>query len=159
MADLALAAIMAVWGSSFSILRILLGGAGTQAAGSPLALVAVRMTLASALLLAFLALRRHAHIVLGECGPWQLGIEHHGRSAPERRHPTAAWRITLVPIFQGKTDPQPRRMEGEQADDERLDSMETAQRSAKSDNHRDDDRRNDDDDGLGECRAGAGTLR
>jgi drug/metabolite transporter (DMT)-like permease len=58
MADLALAAIMAVWGSSFAILRVLLGGAGAHAAGSPLALVAVRMTLASALLLAWLALRR-----------------------------------------------------------------------------------------------------
>jgi drug/metabolite transporter (DMT)-like permease len=58
MADLALGAIMAVWGSSFAILRALLGGAGAQAAGSPLALVAVRMGLASALLTVYLALRR-----------------------------------------------------------------------------------------------------
>ena len=50
MADLSLAAIMAVWGSSFAILRSLLGGD----AGSPLALVAVRMSVASALLLAWL---------------------------------------------------------------------------------------------------------
>src|SRR5438067_596955 len=42
---------MAVWGSSFSILRALLG----KAAASPLALVAVRMGIASALLAGFLA--------------------------------------------------------------------------------------------------------
>jgi drug/metabolite transporter (DMT)-like permease len=54
MADLALAGIMAIWGSSFAILRSLLG----TAQGSPLALVAVRMTLASALLTAYLVLFR-----------------------------------------------------------------------------------------------------
>ena len=54
MADLALAGIMAIWGSSFAILRALLG----TAQGSPLALVAVRMTLASALLTVYLALFR-----------------------------------------------------------------------------------------------------
>ena len=55
MADLALTSIMAVWGSSFAILRGLMGGA----AASPLALVSVRMALASALLAAFLlAFRR-----------------------------------------------------------------------------------------------------
>src|SRR5207302_5117345 len=54
MADLALAGIMAIWGSSFAILRSLLG----TAQGSPLALVAVRMTLASALLTVYLALFR-----------------------------------------------------------------------------------------------------
>jgi drug/metabolite transporter (DMT)-like permease len=62
MADLALGSIMAVWGSSFAILRALLGGAGAQAAGSPLALVAVRMGLASALLTAYLALFRPADL-------------------------------------------------------------------------------------------------
>ena len=45
---------MAVWGSSFAILRALLG----EAAASPLALVAVRMTLASALLLGLMAATR-----------------------------------------------------------------------------------------------------
>ena len=54
MADLALAGIMAIWESSFAILRSLLG----TAQGSPLALVAVRMTLASALLTVYLALFR-----------------------------------------------------------------------------------------------------
>jgi drug/metabolite transporter (DMT)-like permease len=58
MADLALGAIMAVWGSSFAILRALLGVGGAQAAASPLALVAVRMGLASALLAVYLALFR-----------------------------------------------------------------------------------------------------
>jgi drug/metabolite transporter (DMT)-like permease len=54
MADLALGGIMAIWGSSFAILRALLG----ESQGSPLALVAVRMALASALLALWLALRR-----------------------------------------------------------------------------------------------------
>ncbi len=45
---------MAVWGSSFAILRALLG----EAAASPLALVAVRMTLATALLLGLMAATR-----------------------------------------------------------------------------------------------------
>jgi len=49
---------MAVWGSSFAILRGLLRG--DQA--SPLSLVAVRMTLSSALLLAFLALLRRREL-------------------------------------------------------------------------------------------------
>ena len=51
MADLALTSIMAVWGSSFAILRGLLG----DSAASPLSLVAVRMAMATALLLGFLA--------------------------------------------------------------------------------------------------------
>jgi drug/metabolite transporter (DMT)-like permease len=51
LADLALTLIMAVWGSSFAILRSLLG----DGAASPLALVAVRMAVASALLLGFMA--------------------------------------------------------------------------------------------------------
>src|SRR5215468_6665932 len=50
LADLALTLIMAIWGSSFAILRSLLG----DAAATPLALVAVRMTMASALLLGFM---------------------------------------------------------------------------------------------------------
>lgn len=45
---------MAVWGSSFAILRGLMGGASA----SPLALVSVRMTLATALLALFMALFR-----------------------------------------------------------------------------------------------------
>jgi drug/metabolite transporter (DMT)-like permease len=52
MADLALAAIMAVWGSSFAILRGLMG----RDAASPMALVAVRMALASGLLVGFMLL-------------------------------------------------------------------------------------------------------
>jgi drug/metabolite transporter (DMT)-like permease len=51
LADLALTLMMAVWGSSFAILRTLLG----EEVASPMALVSVRMTLASALLLGFLA--------------------------------------------------------------------------------------------------------
>ncbi len=49
---------MAVWGSSFAILRALMGGS----AASPLALVSVRMGLASALLLAFMALFRRGEL-------------------------------------------------------------------------------------------------
>jgi drug/metabolite transporter (DMT)-like permease len=51
LADLALTLIMALWGSSFAILRALLRGD----AASPLALVAVRMGLSSALLFGFMA--------------------------------------------------------------------------------------------------------
>src|SRR3989440_9663819 len=60
LADLALTLIMAVWGSSFAILRSLLGAAEA----SPLLLVAVRMALASALLGGVLALasRRRARL-------------------------------------------------------------------------------------------------
>ena len=53
MADLALTLIMAVWGSSFAILRGLLGADSA----SPLALVSVRMAMATLLLTAFLAVR------------------------------------------------------------------------------------------------------
>ena len=49
---------MAVWGSSFAILRALMGGA----AATPLALVAVRMGLATLLLLVFLALFRRGDL-------------------------------------------------------------------------------------------------
>lgn len=58
MADLAFAAIMAIWGSSFAVLRFLLGGAGTRAAASPLLLITVRMSLASGVLVAILAVGR-----------------------------------------------------------------------------------------------------
>ncbi|HZX95924.1 MAG TPA: DMT family transporter [Myxococcales bacterium] len=50
MADLALTLIMAVWGSSFAILRSLLG----RSSASPLLLVAVRMGIACALLAGFM---------------------------------------------------------------------------------------------------------
>ena len=65
MADLALVLIMAIWGSSFAILRFLMGGAGAQAVATPLALVSVRMALASALLLGFLLLRKRAQLWMG----------------------------------------------------------------------------------------------
>jgi len=56
MADLALTAIMAIWGSTFALTRLLLGDAGgTASAISPLALIAVRMGLATLLLGLFLA--------------------------------------------------------------------------------------------------------
>ena len=56
MADLALVAIMALWGSSFAILRTMLSG-GAQSAASPLLLLGARMGLATALLLAWLLFR------------------------------------------------------------------------------------------------------
>src|SRR5947207_3519224 len=49
---------MAVWGSSFAVLRGLMGGA----AATPLALVAVRMALATGLLLLFMAAFRRADL-------------------------------------------------------------------------------------------------
>jgi len=54
--DLALVAVMAVWGSSFPLLRSLLGG--PQSVASPMALLAARMALSSALLLGWLLARR-----------------------------------------------------------------------------------------------------
>jgi drug/metabolite transporter (DMT)-like permease len=59
MADLALVLVMAVWGSSFAVLRFFLSGAGgdVSQAASPLLVLAVRVALASALLVAFLLLR------------------------------------------------------------------------------------------------------
>jgi drug/metabolite transporter (DMT)-like permease len=54
-ADLALAGIMAIWGSTFSVVRVLVGGG--DAPVSPLLLVAARMALASVLLLAWMAAR------------------------------------------------------------------------------------------------------
>jgi drug/metabolite transporter (DMT)-like permease len=62
MADLALALIMAIWGSTFAILRFLMGGTGAQAAATPLALVSVRMALASALLFGFIAVFRRPQL-------------------------------------------------------------------------------------------------
>ncbi|HKB75110.1 MAG TPA: hypothetical protein VKC58_00850, partial [Myxococcales bacterium] len=55
MADLALAGIMAIWGSTFAVVRVLVGG--SEAPVSPLLLVAVRMALATALLFAWMAAR------------------------------------------------------------------------------------------------------
>src|SRR5437879_13495675 len=56
MPDLALAAIMAIWGSTFAIVRVLVGGGSAPV--SPLLLVAVRMALAAGLLLVWMAARR-----------------------------------------------------------------------------------------------------
>jgi len=55
MADLALVVLMAVWGSTFAIVRVLVGSGSSPV--SPILLVAVRMAVAFALLLVFLALR------------------------------------------------------------------------------------------------------
>src|SRR5205085_9370293 len=55
MADIALVVLMAVWGSTFAIVRVLVGSGSSPV--SPILLVAVRMALAFALLLVFLALR------------------------------------------------------------------------------------------------------
>src|SRR5256885_13605565 len=55
MADLALVVLMAVWGSTFAIVRVLVGSGSSPV--SPSLLVAVRMAVAFALLLFSLALR------------------------------------------------------------------------------------------------------
>jgi drug/metabolite transporter (DMT)-like permease len=55
MADLALIAVMAIWGSSFSVLRFFLGGTGAPKLASPILLIAARMGLATLLLAGFLA--------------------------------------------------------------------------------------------------------
>jgi len=60
MADLILTLTMAVWGSSFAVLRFFLLGAGgdPSLAASPLAVLAVRMAIASSLLGLFMLVRR-----------------------------------------------------------------------------------------------------
>src|SRR6059058_2522592 len=55
MADLALVVLMAVWGSTFAIVRVLVGSGSSPV--SPILLVAVRMAVAFALLFVFLAFR------------------------------------------------------------------------------------------------------
>ena len=55
MADLALVALMAVWGSTFAIVRVLVGSGSAPV--SPILVVAVRMAIAFALLLVFLGVR------------------------------------------------------------------------------------------------------
>ena len=69
MADLALAGVMAIWGSTFAVVRVLVGG--SEPAVSPMLLVAVRMGLASALLVLWLALR--GDLRLGRA-VWRDGI-------------------------------------------------------------------------------------
>ena len=68
MADLSLILVMAVWGSSFPILRFFLSGAGGDVtrAASPLAVVAARMVVASLLLLGWLALRPQGRATLAK---------------------------------------------------------------------------------------------
>jgi drug/metabolite transporter (DMT)-like permease len=78
MADLALVVVMAIWGSSFPVLRFFLSGAGGDAsqAASPLLVLAVRVALAAALLLGFLVLRpsgRAALRLLAEPGAFGPG--------------------------------------------------------------------------------------
>lgn len=69
MADLALAAVMAIWGSTFAVVRTLVGGGGAPV--SPLLLVAVRMAFASGLLLVWLAARRRLRF---SAATWRDGL-------------------------------------------------------------------------------------
>lgn len=59
MADLALVAVMAIWGSSFALMRFFLSGGGgdVRGAASPLLLLCARMAISCGLLAGFLALR------------------------------------------------------------------------------------------------------
>jgi drug/metabolite transporter (DMT)-like permease len=67
--DLALAAVMAIWGSTFAVVRTLVGGGGAPV--SPLLLVAVRMALASGLLLLWLVVRRQFRF---SAAAWRDGL-------------------------------------------------------------------------------------
>src|ERR671934_1273420 len=69
MADLALAAVMAIWGSTFAVVRTLVGGGGAPV--SPLLLVAVRMAFASGLLLLWLLARRRLRFT---AAAWRDGL-------------------------------------------------------------------------------------
>lgn len=68
MADLALVAIMAIWGSTFALSRLLLGGGGPPAVASPLLLVALRMGLAAGLLALFLVATPRGRLQLRAAG-------------------------------------------------------------------------------------------
>jgi drug/metabolite transporter (DMT)-like permease len=68
-ADLALAFVMAIWGSTFAVVRVLVGGG--DAPFSPMLLVAVRMAVASALLLGWLAVRGELRM---DRGLWRDGL-------------------------------------------------------------------------------------
>jgi drug/metabolite transporter (DMT)-like permease len=69
MADLALVAIMAIWGSSFAVLRFFFGGSGAPQLASPLLLLAARMGIASALLALYLGASREGRAQLRVLAP------------------------------------------------------------------------------------------
>jgi drug/metabolite transporter (DMT)-like permease len=109
MADLALVVIMAVWGSTFAIVRTLVGG--EQPPVSPVLLVAVRMALAAALLLVWLAaragLRRSAALLRdgGVCalllgGGFLLQIEGQHRTTASRSGFLTGLLVVFVPVIE-----------------------------------------------------------
>ena len=109
MADLALAGVMAIWGSTFAVVRVLVGG--SDPAVSPLLLVAVRMAVASALLVAWLALRGELRVgravwrdglvcaaLLG--GGFLLQIEGQHRTTASRSGFLTGLLVVFVPLLE-----------------------------------------------------------
>lgn len=71
MADLALAAVMAIWGSSFAVIRFFLGGTGAPKLASPVLFLAARMGLATVLLAGLLAARSETRAQLRQIFSWR----------------------------------------------------------------------------------------
>jgi drug/metabolite transporter (DMT)-like permease len=109
MADFALVVLMAVWGSTFAIVRVLVGGDAPPV--SPVLLVALRMTVAAALLLVWLGargeLRRSAGLLrdgavcallLG--GGFLLQIEGQHRTSASRSGFLTGLLVVFVPLLE-----------------------------------------------------------
>jgi len=109
MADLALVVLMAVWGSTFAIVRVLVGSGSSPV--SPILLVAVRMALAFALLLVFLAFRgglRFGRDLLRDglvcsaflCAGFVLQIEGQHRTTASRSGFLTGLLVVFVPLLE-----------------------------------------------------------
>jgi drug/metabolite transporter (DMT)-like permease len=108
MADLALTGIMAVWGSSFAVLR----GLMDASSASPLALVAVRMGIATVLLTGYLALTGRLNVLRGAvvrdgllCGAllgvgFLLQIEGLQRTTASRSGFLTGLLVVMVPLLE-----------------------------------------------------------
>jgi drug/metabolite transporter (DMT)-like permease len=109
MADFALVVLMAVWGSTFAIVRVLVGGDASPV--SPVLLVALRMIVASVLLFAWLAARGELRpsarllkdgalcaLLLG--GGFLLQIEGQHRTSASRSGFLTGLLVVFVPIFE-----------------------------------------------------------
>jgi drug/metabolite transporter (DMT)-like permease len=109
MADLALVLLMAVWGSTFAIVRVLVGEGDSPI--SPILVVAVRMGIAAALLLVYLALRganwRSPHLLRDGlvcaallAGGFLLQIEGQHRTTASRSGFLTGLLVVFVPLIE-----------------------------------------------------------
>src|SRR4051812_703182 len=109
MADLALVLLMAVWGSTFAIVRVLVGSGDSPI--SPILVVAARMGIAFALLLVYLALRganwRSPHLLRDGlvcaallAGGFLLQIEGQHRTTASRSGFLTGLLVVFVPLIE-----------------------------------------------------------